>query len=67
MAEINIERKTKPVWPWLLLVLVIALLAWALYQFTNEPDDDIDAEEVPATGLVMPAPPQPLRILCATV
>jgi hypothetical protein len=66
MAEIKIERKKKPVWPWLLLLLIIALIAWALYKFTNEPDE-MEVEEAPATGLVIPAPPQPLQIYDATV
>lgn len=56
MAEINIERKKKPMWPWLLLLLVIiALIAWALYEMTNEPDET-EYEEVPATGMVSPHP-----------
>jgi hypothetical protein len=62
MAEINIERKKKPVWLWLLLVLIIALIVWAIYTFTNAPDET-DADEAPATGLVIPAPP----IVYATV
>ena len=33
MAEINIERKKKPVWPWLLLLVIVALLGWAIYEF----------------------------------
>lgn len=33
MAEINIERKKKPVWPWILLLVIVALLGWAIYEF----------------------------------
>lgn len=52
MAEINIERKKTPVWRWLLILLLLALVAWAVYEFafdneTTEIDDD-----VPATGMV---------------
>ena len=54
MAEINIERKKKPVWLWLLLLLVIALVVWAIYTFTNAPDET-EADDAPATGLVIPA------------
>ncbi|MCX2739040.1 hypothetical protein [Pontibacter anaerobius] len=55
MAEINIERKKKTMWPWVILLLVIiALIAWALYELTNEPDE-VEYEEVPATGMVVPA------------
>jgi hypothetical protein len=66
MAEINIVRKKKPVWPYLLVLLIIALIAWALYNFTDEPNET-EAEEAPATGLVIPAPPQPVAILEARV
>ena len=54
MAEINIERKKKPIWPWLLLILLVGLLIWGLYEFTNEPDE-VEVREVPATGMVIPA------------
>lgn len=53
MAEINIERKKKPVWLWLLLILVIALIIWALYKFTNAPEET-EVETAPATGMVIP-------------
>ena len=56
MAEINIERKKKPMWPWLLLLLVIiALIGWALYEMTNEPTET-EYDEAPATGMVSPYP-----------
>lgn len=57
MAEIRIERKRKPIWPWLLALVLIGLIIWALYEFTNKPDA-VDEEEIPATGLVsqVPAP-----------
>ncbi|HEY4651788.1 MAG TPA: hypothetical protein VIG72_10250, partial [Pontibacter sp.] len=58
MAEINIERKKKPVWPWVLLLLVIvALIAWALYQNSNN-ESETTAREAPATGAIPPAPAQ---------
>ena len=66
MAEIRIERKKKPVWPYLLLLLIIGLIAWALYEFTNEPDE-VDADQMPASGLVIPAPASPQAVSEATV
>jgi hypothetical protein len=33
MTEIKIERKKKPVWPWLLLLVIVALLGWVIYEF----------------------------------
>ncbi|EJF08562.1 MULTISPECIES: hypothetical protein [Pontibacter] len=32
MAEIRIEKKKKPVWPWILLVVILLLLGWAIYE-----------------------------------
>ena len=55
MAEIRIERKRKPIWPWLLALLLLALIIWALYQFTNQPEE-ADGEQVPETGLVIQVP-----------
>jgi hypothetical protein len=58
MAEINIERKKTPVWRWLLVLILLALLAWAVYEFAFDHTDD-DYEEVPATGMVTMIPVQP--------
>lgn len=51
MAEINIERKKTPVWRWILVLLILALIGWAVYEFVLNPADE-DMEEVPATGMV---------------
>ena len=32
MAEIRIEKKKKPVWPWILLVVILLLVGWAVYE-----------------------------------
>ena len=39
MVEINIEKKKKPVWPWILLLVIVALLIWAIYEFTIDRDN----------------------------
>jgi len=57
MAEINIERKKTPVWRWLLILLLLALIGWAIYEFVlkkNEADDN--TIYAPPTGLVVPVP-----------
>lgn len=36
MAEINIERKKKPVWPWILLIVLVALIGWVVYEYMSE-------------------------------
>jgi hypothetical protein len=57
MAEIKIERKKKSVWPWLLLLVLVALLAWALYELTSN-KNEVEEVDAPATGMVIPAQPQ---------
>ena len=59
MAEINIERKKTPVWRWLLVLILLALVAWAVYEFAYKREDD-DIDEVPATGMVTMLQLQPL-------
>ena len=34
MADINIERKRPSIWPWVVGLLVLALLIWAIAAFT---------------------------------
>lgn len=48
MAEIKIEKK-KPVWPWILLIIVIlAIIAYLVYENQNDDDyiDDVDSEQI---------------------
>lgn len=47
MAEINVERKTnkKPVWPWLLGLLILIGVIWAIAASTNDPERVEMAEE----------------------
>jgi flagellar basal body-associated protein FliL len=33
MAEINIERKKRSGWGWILLLILLALIGWAVYKF----------------------------------
>ncbi|MBC5772724.1 hypothetical protein H8S95_01500 [Pontibacter sp. KCTC 32443] len=58
MAEINIERKKRPVWPWILLLIILALLAWALYEMLSD-RDETDVEESAETGMVVPLETMP--------
>lgn len=36
MAEINIERKKKPIWPWILLLVLVALIGWVVYEYMTD-------------------------------
>lgn len=39
MADINVERKSPSVWPWIIGLLVLALLIWALVELFEGDDD----------------------------
>ncbi|MEX2581946.1 MAG: hypothetical protein WD766_01655 [Gemmatimonadota bacterium] len=36
MADINVERKGPSVWPWVIGLLVLALLIWALVEMFED-------------------------------
>lgn len=41
MADIHIDRKRTSIWPWIIGLIVLALLIWALYELfdrDNEPE-----------------------------
>ncbi|MBX0331851.1 hypothetical protein K3G39_01225 [Pontibacter sp. HSC-14F20] len=52
MAEIRIEKKKKPVWPWILLVLILLLLGWAVYELFLK---DGQAQALAAVSMQLPA------------
>lgn len=62
MAEINIQRKKKPVWPWIILMLVIVAAA-ALWYF-NSPGRDSD-NPINATGYRPVSVPQMRMCECS--
>lgn len=51
MAEINVERKRPSVWPWIIGLLVLALLIWALVGLFGS-EEEVAQEPIGAT----PAP-----------
>jgi hypothetical protein len=56
MTEIRIEHKKKPVWPWVVAVLVaLALIAIVIFWQADQPDTDYNT--VPDTETVDPAQP----------
>jgi len=56
MAEINIEKKKTPIWRWLLVLILLALIGWAIYEFVLKPQDADPFVARPGTGLVIPVP-----------
>lgn len=56
MAEIRVERKRTPAWVWIVLVVLLAVLAWIVYDQFVSPDPVIDEDVVPAEiGMLPPA------------
>ncbi|HSI89464.1 MAG TPA: hypothetical protein VK927_00035 [Adhaeribacter sp.] len=61
MAEINIERKKRSGWGWLLLLVLLALIGWAVYKFffqdTSQYEQDKNLERAPVGMLLVQAEP----------
>ena len=51
MAEIKI-RKKKPVWPWILLVIILAILAFLYYYGSMAENDDDEIDETDDISLI---------------
>ncbi len=61
MADINVERKSTNIWPWILGLLVLALLIWVLVEAFDTDEPEVAA--VPVTEVqptVPPVAPEPI-------
>ncbi len=47
MAEINIERKKRSGWGWILLLVLLALIGWAVYKFFYKDASFYEKEKAP--------------------
>lgn len=56
MADINVERKGASVWPWILGLLVAALLIWALVGLFGDDEEGETAVPAAEVGAVLPVP-----------
>lgn len=43
MADINVERKERSIWPWIIGLIVLALLLWALLKMFHKDDNPAPA------------------------
>ncbi len=68
MADINVERKSPGIWPWIIGLIVLALLIWALVAAMDGDDDAEVAVLDPAAEVaeVQPTMP-PVEIMTAGV
>ena len=53
MAEINVERKGPNIWPWIIGLIVLALLVWALMEMFGNDEPEVVGEEPVATALAV--------------
>ena len=57
MADINVERRSRSIWPWVVGLLVLAALAWLLLSMLgNDDNDNVRVEETTTSAVVIPAP-----------
>ena len=56
MADINVERKGASIWPWILGLLVAALLIWALVGLFGDDEEVETADPAAEVGAAAPAP-----------
>jgi len=56
MADINVERKGPSIWPWIIGLIVLALLVWALMELFGRNDNGVVEDEPVATAA--PTPPR---------
>lgn len=63
MADINVERKGPSIWPWIIGLIVLALLIWALAEMLGGRDDPgrtaVTGDTVPRTQEVTPTTTDP--------
>jgi len=63
VADIETTRKGPSVWPWIIGLIVLALLVWALAElFTGRSEPVVPADQRVPTGAVLEAPPNLVEI-----
>lgn len=57
MADINVERKGPSIWPWVVGLIVLALLIWALVEMFGRDDTVTPVPVGPDTVVQQPTAP----------
>ena len=55
MAEIRVEKKKTSIWPWILGLIVAALLVWGLTQARDNDRDD-QVQDTAQQSMILDAP-----------
>lgn len=67
MAEIHIEKKTqKPLWPWVLLMVIIVLVALGWWLFNENTEDQLPGE-IKINSIEQTVPHEPLAYDATTL
>jgi hypothetical protein len=56
VAELRVERKRPHIWRWIVLLLLIALLVWAIVELFGGEDSTV-IEDSPAGAMAAPSTP----------
>lgn len=59
MADINVERKQRSIWPWILGLILLALLIWLLSSMFNRNDEAAPTTEQTTTSTPAPSGSNP--------
>ena len=58
MADIDVERRGTSIWPWIIGLIILALLLWLLFALLDDDGDEVAVEEpVAAPVIAEPAAP----------
>lgn len=60
MADLNVERKSPSVWPWIIGLLVLALLIWALVELFESDDETATLDPAPEQAAVVEPVSEPV-------
>jgi hypothetical protein len=60
VADINVERKGPSIWPWIIGLIVLALLIWALTELFDDDADDLVTEPIADDAAQVEPGPEPM-------
>lgn len=52
MADLNVERKQRSIWPWIVGLLLLGLIIWGLAELLDDDRDDVLEDRVEEVGML---------------